>query len=105
MIQHLFIRDINNLIDNSEIIDFSEAGRTYYLEINWNNQIITSETTIPNPTPLDCLWVEQSETAEKDFKCDIRALYSDPADSQNNILIKSKRLEHYELIMKIRLYN
>ena len=75
---------------------FSKAGRTYFLEINWNNQIITSETTIPIPTHLDCLWVEQNETAEKDFKCDIRAIYSDPANIQNNILIKSKRLEHYQ---------
>lgn len=76
--------------------NFSQAGRTYYLEIVWNNQLITSKTTIPNPTPLDCLWVEQSETAEKDFKCDIRALYSDPLEVQNNILIKSKRTQHYE---------
>ena len=76
--------------------NFSQAGRTYYLEIQWNNQIITSETTIPEPTPLDSLWVEQSETADKDFKCDIRAIYSDPADIQNNILIRSKRLQHYE---------
>ena len=76
--------------------NFSMPGRKYYLEIKWDNQIITAETTIPEPTPLDCLWVEQSETAEKDFKCDIRAVYSDPANQQNNILIKSKRLEHYE---------
>ena len=76
--------------------NFSQAGRTYYLEIQWNNQLITSETTIPEPTPLDSLWVEQSETADKDFKCDIRAIYSDPADIQNNILIRSKRLQHYE---------
>ena len=76
--------------------NFSQAGRTYYLEIQWNNQLVTSETTIPEPTPLDSLWVEQSETADKDFKCDIRAIYSDPADIQNNILIRSKRLQHYE---------
>ena len=76
--------------------NFSQAGRTYYLEIQWNNQLITSETTIPKPTPLDSLWVEQNETADKDFKCDIRAIYSDPADQQNNILIKSKRIQHYE---------
>jgi hypothetical protein len=75
---------------------FSKAGRTYYLEIKRNNQIISAQTTIPIPTPLDCLWVEQSETADKDFKCDIRAIYSDPADIQNNILIRSKRLQHYE---------
>ena len=76
--------------------NFSMPGRKYYLEIKWDNQIITAETTIPEPTPLDCLWVEQSETAEKDFKCDIRAVYSDPANQQNNILIKSKRLKHFE---------
>lgn len=81
---------------NHEPYEFSKEGRKYYLEIVWNNQLITSETTIPNPTPLDCLWVEQSETAEKDFKCDIRAVYSDPANQQNNIIIKSKRLEHFE---------
>ena len=81
--------------NNTDNYEFSKVGRTYFLEIKWNDQIITSETTIPNPTPLDCLWVQQSETADKDFKCDIRALYSDPADQQNNILIKSKRLEHY----------
>ena len=83
---------LSNLVPYS----FSQAGRTYYLEIQWNNQLITAETTIPEPTPLDSLWVEQSETADKDFKCDIRAIYSDPADIQNNILIRSKRLQHYE---------
>lgn len=76
---------------------FSQEGRRYYLEIKWNNQTITAETTIPKATPLDCLWVKQSETAEKDYKCEIRALYSDPIEDQNNILIKSKRLEHYTL--------
>ena len=72
-----------------------EVGRTYYLEIIWNNQIITSSTTIPEPTPLDCLWVEKNETAEKDYKYDIRAIYSDPANIQKNILIRSKRLEYW----------
>ena len=74
---------------------FSQEERTYYLEIKWNNQIITAETFIPKSTPLDCLWVEQNETADKDYKCDIRAIYSDPADKKNNILIKSKRVQHY----------
>ena len=75
---------------------FSQEEKTYYLEIHWNNQIITAETTIPIPTPLDCLWVEKNETAEKDFKYDIRAVYSDPIHIQNNILIRSKRLEHWK---------
>jgi len=76
--------------------EFSQKGETYYLEIKWNNKVITAETTIPEPTPLDCLWVEQSETADKDFKCDIRAVYSDDGNIQNNILIRSKRLEHWK---------
>ena len=76
--------------------EFSKAGRTYLLEIEWNDKIISAETTIPFPTPLDCLWVERDETEEKDYKYDIRAIYSDPANEQNNILIKSKRLQHIE---------
>ena len=74
--------------------EFSQVERKYYLEIVWNNQTITAETTIPKSTPLDCLWVKRSETADKDFKCEIRAIYSDPVSQQNNILIKSKRIQH-----------
>ena len=85
--------DLEELLNPS---DFSLPNRSYTLDIIWNNESITAQTTIPEPTPLDCLWVEQNETAEKDFKCDIRALYSDPINQQNNILIKSKRLQHYE---------
>ena len=80
--------------------DFSKSGRTYYLEIKWNNQIISSSTTIPEVTPLDCLWVEKSENGKKDYMYDIRALYSDPIDQNNNILIKSKRVQHYEINRK-----
>jgi len=93
----IFSVDDYNFV-NHEPYEFSKEGRKYYLEIKRNNQIITSETTIPYATPIDCLWIQQSETADKDFKCDIRALYSDPADQQNNILIKSKRIEHYERV-------
>jgi len=82
----------NNISDNYE---FSKEGRTYFLEINWNNQIISSSTTIPEVTPLDCLWVEKSENEDEEFKYDIRALYSDPVDQNNNILVKSKRVQHF----------
>ena len=85
-----------NLIYNPGIEWLGEVGKTYYLEIKWNNKVITAETTIPEPTPLDSLWVEQSETADKDFKCDIRAVYSDDGNVQNNILIRSKRIEHWK---------
>tara|TARA_B110000211_G_scaffold109398_1_gene126922 strand:- start:301 stop:1332 length:1032 start_codon:yes stop_codon:yes gene_type:complete len=85
-------------IDLEELLNpgFSIANRSYTLDIVWNDQSITAETSIPEPIPLDSLWVEQNETADKDFKCDIRAIYSDPADQQNNILIKSRRIQHYE---------
>ena len=76
--------------------DFSKSGRTYYLEIKWNNQVISSSTTIPEVTPLDCLWVEKSENSKEEYEYDIRALYSDPADQDNNILLKSKRIQHFE---------
>ena len=91
------IEHLTNLAATPEIpYDFSQAGRTYYLEIKWNNQIISSSTTIPEVTPLDCLWVEKSENGAKEFQYDIRALYSDPADQNNNILVKSKRVQHFE---------
>jgi hypothetical protein len=97
--QPLPVYTVDDIIDNTTGFNnysFSQAGKTYFLEIKWNGQTITSQTTIPYPTPLDCLWVQQSETAEKEFKCDIRAVYSDPSNQQNNILIKSKRLQHFE---------
>ena len=94
-VEHLYaqLADLNTPMP----YDFSKSGRTYYLEIKWNNQIISSTTTIPEVTPLDCLWVEKSENGDKDYMYDIRALYSDPIDQNNNILIKSKRVQHYEI--------
>jgi len=77
--------------------DWSTPNRTYNLLVTWNNQEITSQTTIPNPTPLDCLWVDKNEFSDKDFKYDIRALYNDPINEQNNILIKNRRSEHWKL--------
>ena len=76
---------------------FGEIGKTYFLEVKWNNNIITSSTTIPEPTPLDCVWVEKNPTAQEDYACYIRAVYSDPAEVQNNVLIRSKRLEHWKI--------
>ena len=78
------------------LYDFSKSGRTYYLEIKWNNQVISSSTTIPEVTPLDCLWVEKSENSKEEYEYDIRALYSDPADQDNFILLKSRRIQHFE---------
>ena len=77
--------------------NWSIPNRTYNLLVVWNNQEITSQTTIPNPTPLDCLWVEKNEFSDKDFKYDVRAFYNDPINEKNNILIKNRRLEHWKL--------
>ena len=57
-------------------------------------------TTIPEITPLDSLWVKQNPNTEADWwkesTCDIWSVYSDDASIQNNILIRSKRLEHWK---------
>tara|TARA_B100000902_G_scaffold398319_1_gene464681 strand:- start:1245 stop:2291 length:1047 start_codon:yes stop_codon:yes gene_type:complete len=87
--------ELIDVITNPGNYDFSKEELTYYLEIKWENQLITAQTFIPKSTPLDCLWVTKSETDERAYKCDIRAIYSDPPNQQNNILIKSKRLQHY----------
>ena len=86
----------SNVFYNPGTEFLGESGKTYFLEIKWGNKVITSETKIPEPTPLDCLWVEKNETANKDYKYDIRAIYSDPGNIQNQILIKSKRKEHWQ---------
>ena len=87
--------DLNYDWSGNSNYEFSQENRTYYLEIKWNNQTITAETFIPESTPLDCLWVEQRENASKEYKFDIRAVYSDPANKQNYLFSKSKRLQHY----------
>ena len=95
--------ELENAIINPGEYNFSQSGRTYYLEIKWNNKVITSSTTIPLATPLDCLWVKQTEAADEDFMYDIRAIYSDPAEQNNNLIIKSKRLQHYEIADSVSL--
>lgn len=75
--------------------NWSKANRTYNLIVKWNNNEITSQTTIPNPTPLDCLWVEKNEFTDRNDRFDVRAIYNDPIDEQNNILIKNRRIEHW----------
>ena len=85
-----------NLFDTA----FIKIGKTYHLEIkcklDGDDKFITATTTIPNITPLDSLWVEQTEDPnDKDFKCDIKAIYTDPDTIGNNILIRSKRITHW----------
>lgn len=77
--------------------DFSEEGYRYNLQIKWNNEIITSTTTIPYSTPLDSIWIEETENTEDNkYKCEINARYTDPDTIGNNILIRSKRVKHWK---------
>ena len=77
--------------------NFSKENKTYNLIVRWNNQEITSQTTIPTPTPLDCLWVEKNEFTDKDYEFDIRAIYDDPAEIQNNIILKYRKPVHWKV--------
>ena len=82
---------------NSSGYSFSQENKTYNLIVRWNNQIITSQTTIPTVTPLDCLWVEKNEFSDKDHEFDIRAIYDDPVEVQNNILLKYRKPVHWDI--------
>ena len=82
---------------NANGYSFSQENKTYNLIVRWNNQEVTSQTTIPNSTPLDCLWVEKNEFSDLDYKFDIRAIYNDPVNEQNNILIKYRKKIHWDV--------
>lgn len=84
-----------DLSSSSQFI--GEEGKTYFLEVIYNNEIITSQTTIPFSTPLDSLWIEKDTLAEKDYKYDILGWLTDDVSIQNYILTKSKMIQHYEI--------
>ena len=78
--------------------NFSQEGFRYNLEINWNESLVTSSTTIPHSTPLDSIWIEETEDInDNKYKCEINAVYTDPDTIGNNILIRSKRVEHWKI--------
>ena len=77
--------------------NWSKENRSYNLIVKWNNNEITSQTTIPNSTTLDCLWVEKSEFPVRENRFNIKGIYNDPFDMQNNVLIKTRRLEHWKI--------
>ena len=78
---------------------FSQEGYRYNLQIKWNDELITSTTTIPYSTPLDSIWIEETEDInDNKYKCEINAKYTDPDSMGNNILIRSKRVEHWNIV-------
>ena len=82
--------------DFKSYYDFSEEGKTYLLEIFWNGDSITSITSIPESTPLDCLWIEKNEFSDIYYESDIKAIYPDPSGIQNNVLIENKLFYHQQ---------
>ncbi|MBT6808292.1 MAG: DUF4249 family protein [Flavobacteriales bacterium] len=79
--------------------NFSQEGFRYNLEINFNESLVTSSTTIPHSTPLDSIWIEETEDLlDNKYKCEINAKYTDPDTIGNNILIRSKRVEHWNIV-------
>tara|TARA_B100000927_G_scaffold30842_1_gene22578 strand:+ start:1003 stop:2013 length:1011 start_codon:yes stop_codon:yes gene_type:complete len=74
-----------------------QEGKTYFLEIIYNNEIITSQTTIPILTPLDSVWIEKDTLAEEEYKYEIFGWLTDDASVDNYILSKSKMIQHYEI--------
>ena len=41
-----------------------EIGKSYYLTIEYKNRIITAETSIPQPVPLDSCWFVKEEPSD-----------------------------------------
>ena len=87
-----------SMITNSTFsYDFSVEGEQYDLIITWNNSTVNARTTIPHATPLDSIWIEATpDPDDPKFKCNINAMYTDPDTLGNNILIRSKRIQHYK---------
>lgn len=69
--------------------DFSQSGYRYKLEIEWNNQDISSSTYIPLQQQIDSLWCSCEE--EEEYNCFIYAQINDPDTLGNNLFIEFKR--------------
>ena len=77
--------------------NWSKSGHDYNLHIEWNNKTITASTTIPEPTKLDCLWVIKDLYSSREYKYDIKGIYNDPIEQENNYLIKTRRSQHFKI--------
>ncbi len=68
-----FVYSTNTLI--------GEAGKTYTLTVEYEEKILTAETTIPAQIPLDSIWVSPCPDSETLFQ--IRATFIDPKEEKN----------------------
>lgn len=68
-----------------------EVGRTYSLEIKAEGKRLTSVTTIPEPVPLDSVWVIPNPDPDKDTLVGLYGRYSDPPGVRNYIRYTTQR--------------
>ena len=72
----------------------ADGPGTYHLKIIYNNDTITSTTTIPNTQGLDSVWFQVDPFSNSDSLGYIWAQVTDPDTSGNNVMIKHKRIYH-----------
>jgi hypothetical protein len=58
-----------------------EAGKTYTLEVEYENSVLTAETTIPHPVEVDSFKVEKAGTSDSLFL--IKACFADDPKEKN----------------------
>jgi hypothetical protein len=78
-------------LDNSW---YPSYGNSYDLTIYYNDDTITSSTSIPNNHPMDSIWFEFDEFAPRDSLGNFWFRYSDPDTLGNTIMMEHKRLAH-----------
>lgn len=66
-----------------------ETGKTYYLTVEYDEEIYTATTTIPDPVSLDSLWFEK--LPNDDSLGYVWARFTDHADEENYYRIFTKR--------------
>ena len=71
--------------------NFSQIGYKYKLIIEWNDQTIWANTSIPPQYPVDSVWVKRKDSLESDYKCYIWARINDPDTLGNSAIIHYKR--------------
>lgn len=86
--------DIFNFKDLPYKDVIGDYGGRYDLEILWNNDTITSTTTIPQDYTVDSVWFELDPLAERDSLGNFWFRYSDPDTLGNTLMFETKRIAH-----------
>lgn len=76
---------------------FGEAGRTYRLRVEAEGKVLTSETSIPNPVPLDSVWFKLAHQRPNDDSLGFAwGTLSDPDTMGNCYRWMARRISHDE---------